>query len=157
MIAPTWQEQIPERKTPRRRALVLCDCGTEREVDAPMLVAGQSVQCRPCAARARMTKHGLSHTRTYKSWQGMNHRCHVPSDVAWRYYGARGVKVCDRWRAEPYGGEAGAFERFLADMGERPAGRTLDRIDSSGDYEPGNCRWATPLEQTRNRRPRSAR
>lgn len=82
----------------------------------------------------------------------MNHRCYVPEDIAYRYYGAQGIRVCVRWRSESYGGSAGALERFVADMGERPEGKTLDRINSSKGYAPGNCRWATPQEQTDNRR-----
>jgi hypothetical protein len=70
-------------------------------------------------------------------------RCSNPKDASWRWYGARGIKVCDRWKN---------FRNFLEDMGERPAGRTLDRKDRAKDYEPGNCCWSTPLEQTRNRK-----
>jgi hypothetical protein len=70
-------------------------------------------------------------------------RCSQPSNKAYRYYGGRGVKVCDRWRH---------FANFLADMGERPTGLTIDRIDPHGDYEPGNCRWTTQAEQNRNQR-----
>ena len=76
----------------------------------------------------------------------MHMRCDNPKNVAYPYYGGRGVKICDRWRY---------FENFLADMGERPAGRTLDRIDPYGlEYGPSLCRWATPREQTLNQRRR---
>lgn len=70
-------------------------------------------------------------------------RCEKPGSASWEWYGAIGVTVCDEWHI---------FENFLTDMGERPAGKTLDRIDPYGDYEPVNCRWATPKEQRRNQR-----
>jgi hypothetical protein len=71
-----------------------------------------------------------------------------PTKDGFEYYGGRGIVVCDRWNPKA----GGAFEHFLADMGERPDGYTLDRKDPDGDYEPANCRWATPVEQARNRR-----
>jgi hypothetical protein len=80
---------------------------------------------------------------TYKTWLRMKERCYNPHKDKYKYYGGRGIKVCARWSK---------FENFLADMGEKPAGLTLDRVDNDGDYKPSNCRWATLKEQARNKR-----
>lgn len=88
-------------------------------------------------------KHGMTKTTTFKSWDSMLQRCTNKNDLSYARYGGAGVKVCGRWKT---------FSNFLADMGERPVGTTLDRYpDTKGDYKPSNCRWATSDEQARNK------
>jgi LexA DNA binding domain-containing protein len=82
-------------------------------------------------------------TGSRSTWESMKDRCHTPSNPTYKNYGGRGIKICERWLV---------YENFLADMGERPEGTTIDRINNDGNYEPGNCRWATANVQSRNRR-----
>lgn len=88
-------------------------------------------------------KHGLSRTRVHRIWKSMLWRCRNKNARCFRNYGGRGIKVCDRWQA---------FENFFADMGHPPEGMSIERENNDGDYEPGNCCWATRLEQQRNTR-----
>ena len=133
-----------------------CDCGKAALVRGDHLTGGRIQSCGCLSAELTTTRnatHGharattVGQSPTYRSWADMVKRTTNPRTRRWADYGGRGITVCDRWRD---------FAAFLADMGERPPGRTLDRINNDGNYEPGNCRWATPSEQAFNRRPRKA-
>lgn len=124
----------------------LCDCGHEVVVSSSNLIRGNTQSCGCLAnelTRAAMTTHGLNGTGAHKSWMSMRQRCLNPKNRAFPSYGGRGIKICPQWDS---------FATFFADMGDRPPGLELDRIDVNGHYEPGNCRWATPLQQGRNQR-----
>ena len=125
----------------------ICSCGTEKAVKAGSLTSGKSISCG-CAwddwLREKNTTHGMTKTRTFKSWDSMKQRCNNPNAPDFERYGGRGIKICDKWQHD--------FKAFFSDMGERPEATSLDRIDNSGDYTPSNCRWASSLEQQRNTR-----
>lgn len=87
------------------------------------------------------------------SWQAMTQRCTDPNNIDWPSYGGRGISICSQWRTPRKGG-TGGFEQFLADMGPRPPGTELDRIDGTGNYEPGNCQWLNASENHRKQQRR---
>jgi hypothetical protein len=159
------------------KARCICTCGKERIAMAYNLKNGNTRSCgcisaamlKPEADRESMLlakiarikevgyrnrRHGHTcvvdhdgqrcHSKTYSSWSDAKKRCFRPQNKRYPEYGGRGITMCDAWR--------NSFEAFLADMGEMPDGTTLDRIDVNGNYEPGNCRWATKLQQARNTR-----
>lgn len=128
-----------------------CECGRSLDVIGKSLRGGYTRSCgclRSDTSAVVNYRHGHSRrrereTRTYRTWAGMISRCRHPTNTSYQWYGALGVSVCARWSD---------FRNFLSDMGEAPAGLSIDRIDPFGDYEPSNCRWATAIEQRHNQR-----
>ena len=138
--------RFSEQRNGDFRYLAQCTCGTQREVSARNLRLGHS---RSCGCKkidlmvAKVTKHGMHQSSTYKIWTAMLDRCRNPNHPSFPDYGGRGITVHPEWSD---------FRVFLRDMGEKPSGLSLDRIDNSKGYTPNNCRWATPKTQMRNTR-----
>jgi hypothetical protein len=136
---------------------VRCDCGQSKIVLAKSLRTAGTKSCG-CLCKEEMAKgHNLKHghcskeesSPTYVSWHNMRSRCLNPNGKDFKDYGGRGVTICDRWNRD----NGGSFEKFLADMGERPLGTTLGRFGDTGNYTPLNCKWMTQAEQVANWRP----
>jgi hypothetical protein len=129
--------------------LCRCNCGTKQIIFGGNLRSGKTTQCVNCKKiEAKKNpyafKHGMSKTNTYRIWYGMKERCYNTKNEKYKDYGGRGISVCDNWK--------NSFENFYTDMGERPRGLSIDRINNNGNYEPSNCRWATPTQQMKNTR-----
>lgn len=137
----------------RARYLCRCECGTEALVVADTVVQGMSRMCRACSyrERSRPRTHGATVGRSYapewNSWRAMIERCGNPQHKAFAYYGGRGIRVCEQWKG------ADGFAQFFACVGRKPSPQhSIDRINTDGNYEPGNVRWATASEQRINQR-----
>jgi len=141
----------PDNGEEMRRALCRCACGIERLVPIHTLKQGNSRHCG-CRQSVINDANHLRHGDTrkgrmapeYRAWSHMIGRCENPTDGSFADYGGRGITVCERWRSD--------YANFLADMGRRPRGMSLDRIDVNGNYEPSNCRWADKWVQAQNKR-----
>lgn len=164
------QDEYKKSGCKHRIALCLCDCGTVKEFNKNRVTSGATKSCGCYASEmarisinaTRLTRvlspearkkmggdtrfkptHGMKKTPIYAVWNSMISRCTLESCTSYRNYGARGVYVCEKWRK---------FENFYSDMGDRPDGMTLERIDNDGNYFPENCKWDTPKNQSRNKR-----
>jgi hypothetical protein len=127
--------------------LCQCECGNQLTTITKSLRNGDTKSCGCLQKERRIIAnktHGLSYSSEYRIWAAMKKRCLNPNTKQFSDYGGRGIIICSEW--------INSFETFYADMGKRPEGCSLDRINNEGNYEPSNCRWATRIEQCRNKR-----
>lgn len=128
--------------------LCVCDCGQEKSVLGKSLRSGNTTSCGCLAAESRASRgktHGMTYSPEYRTWCRIKNRCYNPRVKDYPQYGGRGISMCAAWR--------NSFDAFLIDMGRRPSAKySIDRKDNSGNYEPDNCRWATPYIQANNKR-----
>lgn len=124
-----------ENQNDNAQYLIICACGREKRALLYKLQAGLCTKCPHC----RVKTHGCTNTRTFKIWRGMISRCNNIRTASYKYYGGKGIRVCDRWKS---------FEYFVEDMGMCPPNLTIDRINPLGNYEPGNCQWITKSENS---------
>ena len=136
-----------------KRVLCKCECGNEKVINLHSIKKGLTKSCG-CLRKETTIEYnkttktihghrGMKNTKTYTTWLSMKQRCLNPNHTFYHYYGGRGITICNRW--------INSFKNFLEDMGERPINKTLDRVNSNGNYEPENCKWSTPKEQVANR------
>ena len=140
---------VPSTGKKQRRVIAQCECGTIKPVLYTYIKSGRSKSCG-CWTRDNWKTINLKHNHTktteYRIWCNMKTRCTNPNVEHYKNYGGRGITICKQWLE--------SFEQFYKDMGKRPEGKTLDRIDNNKGYEPSNCKWSTYSEQARNRRNR---
>lgn len=138
---------LDETSTKPKYWFCVCECGTKRRVIGFTLRRGQSVSCGCYASEwsvKKHTRHGMYRHAAYSTWRAMHQRCTVPKNPGYPEYGARGIKICEKWQT---------FEGFWEDMGPTwKEGLSIDRMENNGHYERNNCRWATAMEQGNNRR-----
>jgi len=144
-------ERVQNNKHGKAMFRCTCECGNIVDVESSRVKNGHTKSCgclqkerARYAVMAHSTTHGMSGTPTFTSWTSMRNRCYRVKDKEYANYGGRGIVVCDEWR--------NSFQKFYEDLGERPEGSSLDRIDTDGGYTPQNCKWSTPKEQAQNRR-----
>jgi len=150
LIGKRFGKLVVLRKTDKRKndGCIIweckCDCGNLIKISTTRFnKKHRSTKSCGCLHKEKIITHDKWGTSTYNSWKSMKQRCLNENNVKFTIYGGRGIMICERWIV---------FENFFADMGERPEGMTLDRIDNDGHYELDNCRWATPIVQRHNRR-----